>query len=166
VLVFKKRPPPMGSGMGDMGMPGGGYGGGSTDGRPPMPGTGKGIAPGPGASGGGAGKPAPGGNDRLSKPAPGGSLNPLGGDAADGATGEGEGAERFEVIKLKNAFAEEAVKLLHEVFNGPNKGPGRIRLVADSRTNSIVVVKASAADLEVIQKLLAKTIDTEGKPAK
>ncbi len=181
VLVFKKKPTPGGGGFmtggpgGGLGGPGGGLGGmgltpglpapgvggGVTAPAPKQPGTGIGNTPGPGAKlpGGVMGTgPGPG-----STPAPGrpggdtGPLNPL---------GDGGEAERFEVIKLKNALAEDVVKVLHDVFNGPNKGPGRIRLVADSRTNSLIVVKASAADLEVIQKLLAKTIDVEGKPAK
>jgi RNA polymerase sigma factor (sigma-70 family) len=203
VLVFKKKPAPMGGmsmgGMGGsgMGMPGGGStggplglgggsglgggrsgggdrgggatqpGAGSIDGRPNVPGTGKGTAPGPGASGAGGGtsRSAPGG-DPLSRPGSGAGGSDAGRDSNSPLGGEGEAAERFDVLKLKNAYAEETVKLLHEVFNGPGKGPGRVRLVADTRTNSIVVVKASATDMEILQKLLAKSIDVEGKPEK
>jgi type II secretory pathway component HofQ len=63
-------------------------------------------------------------------------------------------------------MADDAVKVLHEVFNGPGKLGGRVSLVADSRTNSLIVVKASPADLEVIKKLLTKVVDVEVKPAK
>ncbi|MGL4421518.1 MAG: secretin N-terminal domain-containing protein, partial [Gemmataceae bacterium] len=101
----------------------------------------------------------------------------------------------FEVIRLKNASAEEAAKVMTEVFNGPTQassggrvGPGgggglsgalgflgqfagigasapaapaagRIRIVADKQSNSLIVVKASLVDLALIRKLLEKAVD-------
>ncbi len=107
---------------------------------------------------------------------------------------------RFDVIRLKNASAEEAAKVLTEVFNGPaqpqqgatggggrggrgggggfnplqflgqfaglgaaapsDPSAGRIRVVAEKQSNSIVVVKASPLDLLTIRKLLERAIDS------
>lgn len=110
---------------------------------------------------------------------------------------------RYDILPLKNCSAEEAVKVISELFNGPaappagNQGggrggggrgsggggisgalglltsfagigasapeaptPGRIRVVADKQSNSIIVVKASAVDLAMIKLLLEKAIDS------
>jgi type II secretion system protein D len=89
----------------------------------------------------------------------------------------------FEVIKLKNASATEAAKVLDEAFNGtkqqpaqqgfpffnPFRGMGaqppaapaenRIRVVADPTSNSLLV-KASPVDMLTIRRLLEKAIDS------
>ena len=72
----------------------------------------------------------------------------------------------YEVIKLKNVSAEDAVKVIDETFNGPQKAqggakPNRVRVVADKPSNSIVVVTASPADLLAIRKLVADMIDRD-----
>jgi type II secretory pathway component GspD/PulD (secretin) len=98
----------------------------------------------------------------------------------------------FEVIRLQNADATEAARVLDQLFNGTpqqpqfgggNRGgggdrnaffnrfaapgatgpgtptPGRIRVVADPATNSLLV-KASPLDMLGIRRLLEKAIDT------
>jgi type II secretory pathway component GspD/PulD (secretin) len=106
----------------------------------------------------------------------------------------------FEVIKLKYVSAEDAAKVVTEIFNGPQQtqqqqqpgggggrggrgggfnpasllgglfgggaapeGPptaGRVRVVAEKSSNSLVVVKASPLDLLTMRKLLANVIDS------
>ncbi|HXD86696.1 MAG TPA: secretin N-terminal domain-containing protein, partial [Urbifossiella sp.] len=96
----------------------------------------------------------------------------------------------FEVIKLKYVNAEDAAKVISEIFNGPppqqqqqgGRGgfnpinllggllgggastgtptPGRVRVVAEKSSNSIVVVKSSRLDLLTMKKLLGSYIDT------
>jgi type II secretory pathway component GspD/PulD (secretin) len=99
----------------------------------------------------------------------------------------------FEVIKLKFVGAEDAAKVVTEVFNGPqqqnqggNRGgggggfnpinliggllgstapsgppaPGRVRVVAEKSSNSLIVVKSSPIDLLTMKKLLANVIDS------
>jgi type II secretory pathway component GspD/PulD (secretin) len=66
----------------------------------------------------------------------------------------------FEVIRLRSANAVDVAKILDEAFNGRpqekgSQGEGRIRVVADATTNS-VLVRASAADLRTIRTLLDK----------
>lgn len=75
----------------------------------------------------------------------------------------GQPAEVHRVLRLKNAAAEDAVRTLGEVFNGPkaNQGASRVRLVADARSNSIIVIQATAADLLVMEELLHRAIDAE-----
>ena len=102
--------------------------------------------------------------------------------------GEGD----FEVIRLKNALATEAAKLLDQAFNEPkpaaqpqqggpggrggfaalfgranaqppeNPTPNRIRVVADPTTNSLLV-RAKPVDMLTIRWLLAKAIDNNEK---
>lgn len=120
-------------------------------------------------------------------------------------TQEPKGEDQFEVIRLKNASAAEAAKVISEVFNGPpvqqqpqqgnrggngggrggfgggrfaemaaqflgqtagagattpnNPATGRIRVVAEPSSNSLIVVKASPLDLFMIRKLLANAIE-------
>jgi hypothetical protein len=94
--------------------------------------------------------------------------------------GEGD----FQVIKLKMANAAEAAKVLDGAFNGPRQqqpqqgeggrggpfGPAtaapaappredRIRVVADTATNSLLV-RASPLDMMTIRRLLDRAIDT------
>jgi type II secretion system protein D len=91
--------------------------------------------------------------------------------------GEGD----FEVVRLKNASATEAAKVLDEAFNGPkqtnqpmpfpfgggrfgqqlptNPTPNRIRVVADAATNSLLV-RASPLDMLTIRRLLDKALDS------
>ncbi len=68
---------------------------------------------------------------------------------------------QFEVIKLKNVKAEDAVTVLHELFNGPKKDENRVRIVAEKTSNSLIIVKASPADLLTIRKLLENMIDAD-----
>jgi type II secretory pathway component GspD/PulD (secretin) len=98
--------------------------------------------------------------------------------------GEGD----FEVIKLKNANATDAAKVLDEAFNGtkptqqqgigffgqfggrgvappPNPSANRIRVVADASTNSLLV-RASPLDMLTIRRLLEKAIDTSETDSK
>ena len=120
-------------------------------------------------------------------------------------TQEPKGEDQFEIIRLKNASAVEAARVISEVFNGPpqqqaggagsgdrggrgggglfggfaqmvmgnllgqtagpgaalpnNPTPGRIRVVAEPSSNSIIVVKASPLDLLMIRKLLENAIE-------
>lgn len=82
----------------------------------------------------------------------------------------------FKVIRIKNVKAEDAAKTITELFNGPQPNqqrrdgvkeapaaptPGRVRVVADKITNSIVVIKASPIDLLTIEKLLSDNIDRD-----
>lgn len=88
----------------------------------------------------------------------------------------------FEIIRLKNASAAEAAKVLDEAFNGTKQAvaqpmpagfgrfgaamaqapitpaENRIRVVADPTTNSLLV-RASPLDLLTIRRLLEKAID-------
>ena len=121
-------------------------------------------------------------------------------------------AERYDVIRLKNASAEEAARVISEVFNGPpqqaqqqqrggggspfggggrggpgggggfnplaflqglaapgaavptDATPGRVRVVAEKNSNSLIVVKASNVDLITIRSLLANAIDDSQGP--
>lgn len=101
----------------------------------------------------------------------------------------------FEVIKLKFVSAEDAAKVVSEIFNGPTaaaaggrpggggggggfnpinliggllgggapSGPpekGRVRVVAEKSSNSLIVVKSSPLDLLAMRKLLANVIDS------
>jgi type II secretory pathway component GspD/PulD (secretin) len=100
----------------------------------------------------------------------------------------------FEVIRLKYVSAEDAAKVITELFNGPapqqqqggggllggnplagllgrfggpgggaqtptTPTPGRIRVVAEKSSNSLIVVKASPVDLLTIKELLRNVID-------
>ena len=67
----------------------------------------------------------------------------------------------FAVIKLKNVKAEDAVTVLHELFNGAKNDGNRIRLVAEKSSNSLIILKASPADLLTIRKLLENVIDAD-----
>ena len=110
-----------------------------------------------------------------------------------------ENENMYEILRLKNASAEDAAKVINEVFNGPQQGAaaaggrggpgggggglggglgflaqfagvgaaapsspaaGRIRVVAEKQSNSLIVVKASLLDLATIKKLLEKAIDS------
>jgi type II secretory pathway component GspD/PulD (secretin) len=93
----------------------------------------------------------------------------------------------MEVIRLKNADAREAAKVLDEAFNGPRENTqpqnpfarggffaqfGRagaqapepkkdsIRVVADPGSNSLIIVKASPIQVLQIRSLLEKAIDS------
>lgn len=95
--------------------------------------------------------------------------------------GEGD----FEIIKLKNASATEAARILDEAFNGSKQQPqqqpafggffgrfggrgataptnpaaNRVRIVADPATNSLLV-RANPLDMLTIRNLLEKAIDS------
>jgi len=99
----------------------------------------------------------------------------------------------MEVIKLKYVGAEDAAKVVSEVFNGPQPtnqsrgggggggfnpinliggllggggapsgppAPGRVRVVAEKSSNSLIVVRSSPLDLLTMKKLLANVIDS------
>ena len=87
-----------------------------------------------------------------------------------------ESSEVFRVIRLKHAPADEAARVLTEVFNGPAPSrnispfggssedrPTRVRIVADRVSNSLIIVKASPVDLATIEKLLQSAIDSGSK---
>ncbi|MEO2088449.1 MAG: secretin N-terminal domain-containing protein, partial [Gemmataceae bacterium] len=67
--------------------------------------------------------------------------------------------EVYEVIKLKNANAEDVAKVLNEVFNGPGGKGSRVAVVAEKGSNAVVVTKASAADLKTIKELVKNAMD-------
>ena len=100
----------------------------------------------------------------------------------------------FEVIRLKTVSAEDAAKVVSEIFNGPTAAAaaggrpggggggfnplnliggllgggapsgtpekGRVRVVAEKSSNSLIVVKSSPLDLLAMRKLLANVIDS------
>lgn len=66
---------------------------------------------------------------------------------------EGAG-DQISYIPLQNASASEVVKSLNTVFQQRQPKATGIRLVADSRTNSIIIL-ASVADTENVRKLVA-----------
>jgi hypothetical protein len=102
-----------------------------------------------------------------------------------------EGVSDFHVIRLKNATATEAAKVIDEVFNGPSQpvnqpqqfvprrfGGGiptqtapapatpheaRVRVVADPETN-MLLVRASPLDLVAIRHLVDTAIDVTTPP--
>jgi type II secretion system protein D len=103
-------------------------------------------------------------------------------------TQSSDGKGDFEIIRLKNASATDAAKVLDEVFNGKpqnaqgpqgpgfgfnpfarfaaqgaqppaNPTPNRIRVVADAGSNSLLV-QASPIDMLTIRRLLDKAIDS------
>ena len=67
--------------------------------------------------------------------------------------------DQYEVIPLKNAKAEEVAKVLNEVFNGPDGKGNRVAVVAEKKSNAVVVTKAFAADLKTIKDLLKNAMD-------
>lgn len=66
---------------------------------------------------------------------------------------EGAG-DQISYIPLQNASASEVVKSLGTVFQQRQARATAIKVVADSRTNSIILL-ASVADTEVVRKLVA-----------
>jgi type II secretory pathway component GspD/PulD (secretin) len=102
---------------------------------------------------------------------------------------KGEGG--FEIIRLENANATEAAKVLDEVFNGkpapppspfailpffrratnartpapPSPDENKVRIVADPGSNSLLV-RASPLDLLTIRQLVAQAIDVADTDSK
>lgn len=68
----------------------------------------------------------------------------------------------YEVIPLKNANAEDVAKVLSEVFNGPDGKGDRVAVIAEKKSNAVVVTKASAADLKTIKELVKNAVDVKG----
>lgn len=66
------------------------------------------------------------------------------------------------VFRLKHTSADEAAKVVGEVFNGPGRGGDRVKVVADAASNSLLV-QGSPADVETIRRLLDKAIDVAPK---
>ena len=66
---------------------------------------------------------------------------------------EGAG-DQISYIPLQNASASEVVKSLNTIFQQRQTKATTIRIVADSRTNSIIFL-ASVADMESVRKLVA-----------
>jgi len=66
---------------------------------------------------------------------------------------EGAG-DQISYIPLQNASASEVVKSLTTIFQQRQTKATTIRIVADSRTNSIILL-ASVADMESVRKLVA-----------
>jgi hypothetical protein len=73
----------------------------------------------------------------------------------------------FEVIRLKASKAVEVAKLLDEAFNGPRgggRGQGRLRVLADPASNSLLM-RATPADMLVVRRLLEQHLDAaESQP--
>ena len=79
----------------------------------------------------------------------------------------------FEVLRLKNARADNVARVLDEAFNGGRGGKGgfgggpamprgeRVRVVADPGSNSLLI-KASPLDTLTIRRLLETALDVEG----
>jgi hypothetical protein len=80
----------------------------------------------------------------------------------------------FKVIRLRKiVWAEGAARTITEILNGPQEdrdrsgvfppGPGafvgRVRVIAETSTNSISVIKSSPIDLLTIEKLLGDQIE-------
>ena len=89
-------------------------------------------------------------------------------DIADLNQAGNAGAVVLEVVPLKTIDAECAALILNEVFNGPGDGskkPGaakpelRIRIVSETSTNSLLIIKASAVDLATLRQLVINAID-------
>jgi general secretion pathway protein D len=66
---------------------------------------------------------------------------------------EGAG-DQISYVPLKNASASEVVKSLNTIFQQRQGKTTSIKLVADSRTNSIIIL-ASVSDTESVRKLVA-----------
>lgn len=146
VVVFKRQKFPGGV-MGAGGMMGGmGPGGAGGPGGPPMGGATGPVGP---PMGGGRG-PGAGGGAGAGPAAPGGAV-PAGGAGRPGAGGPGmppQGGAELKMITLKNANAADMVSILTDVFGNR----GGLRIVADQRTNTIIV-QAGSADIVLIEKL-------------
>ena len=67
----------------------------------------------------------------------------------------------YEVIKLKNADAVIVAYIIDRRVNGPNPGANRVNIVAEKRSNSLVIVNASPVDLIAIRKLLAELLNND-----
>lgn len=170
VLVFKKKPAPVGGGFmtggpgGGLGGPGGGLGGmGLTPGmpapggpRPPTPdakGPGSGTGPGPGGIPGSGSTP---------KPSPGGGnpFDPLG---KGGPSVEEEG--KPTIFHLKFASASSMAETLNSVYP---KNTG-VRIVPDSHTNALIVVapKGTLDDITALVRALEEATEkAQAKPKK
>jgi hypothetical protein len=68
---------------------------------------------------------------------------------------------QVKIYALKNADATQLAKTIHEVFDPEQRG--RLRLVADPQTNSIIL-HAHAEDMAMVEAVLLR-LDGEGTPA-
>jgi hypothetical protein len=64
----------------------------------------------------------------------------------------------FEILRLKNARATDAAKVLDEAFNDADTRTNRIRVVVDPATN-LLLVRAKPLDMLRIRDLVEKYID-------
>jgi type II secretory pathway component GspD/PulD (secretin) len=92
--------------------------------------------------------------DRADPPARVPRVAPRGGDSALDPI-----ENLYEINPLKNTVADEVAEELTEIF-----GKERVRVVAENASNSLVIVKASPADLLVLRKLLENLMDVPPKP--
>jgi RNA polymerase sigma factor (sigma-70 family) len=67
------------------------------------------------------------------------------------------GKFEFRMFNLRDLKAEEAAKILEELFNGPAKGgpPLRLRVATHAGTNTLIV-QGTAQDLEVVESLITR----------
>jgi hypothetical protein len=172
VLIFKRQQGGlfMGGGRGGAGGFGGGGGGrGGEGGGPGGFGGFGGFGPGEGGFGGGAGRPGGGGGGDGG----GGGGGASGGGGRPGA-GPGEGGGRpgagpggegprmrknlFEVIKLKTAKADDVVASLKKQYPVT-----KLRAVAETSSNSIIIVDVDDDVLKDIRKKIAD-LDSSSDP--
>jgi beta-lactamase regulating signal transducer with metallopeptidase domain len=71
----------------------------------------------------------------------------------------------FEILKLRNAGAGEAAKILDEMFNDTKTNAIRIRVVVDPSSNSLLV-KANPLDMLTIRSIVDRFIDHQEVNAK
>lgn len=82
-----------------------------------------------------------------------------------GAAAKKDPQPEVTVLRLRHVSADEAAKVVGEVFNGPGRGGDRVKVVADATTNSLLV-QGSPIDVETIRRLLDKAIDIPASAAK
>lgn len=71
-------------------------------------------------------------------------------------SGAAPGMNVFQVIPLHTAKATEMAKALDELFHGNASGKRSIRIIADDRTNSLLIQADNPDDLATVRKVLEK----------